>query len=111
MENEFISRARENTIRARAGVGTHELNKGIQGIEAVGGGKRMGHPFESGMVVAEGVDGGGVVEEVKIEVRESWVVADMRLEESDEVLRCERRFEMKFDEMAKTGYLGLRGRN
>ena len=40
--------------------------------EAVREGDSVSHPFESGVVVAKRVDGGGLVEDVKVEVSEGW---------------------------------------
>lgn len=39
--------------------------------------------------MAEGVEGGGVVEEVEVEVGEFWVVAEVGFEEGEEVVRGE----------------------
>lgn len=85
MENGFCSGARENTIRARTRVGDHEAEKRTQFDEAVSDCERAGHPFECGMVVAKGVDGGGPVEDMEVKVGEGGVVVELGFEEMEEV--------------------------
>ena len=53
--------------------------------EAVRDGESASHPLESGVVVAKGVDGGGPVEDVEVEVGEGRVVVELGFEEVEEV--------------------------
>lgn len=61
------------------------MEEGTEVFEAVGDGERAGHPFERGVIVAEGVDGRGPVEDVEVVVGERRVVAELGLEEVEEV--------------------------
>ena len=53
--------------------------------EAVRDGESASHPLESGVVVAKGVDGGGPVEDVEVEVGEGRVVVELGFEVVEEV--------------------------
>lgn len=55
-------------------------------VEAVRGGEGSGHPLEGGVVVAEGVEGGGVAEDMEVEVGEFGVVVEVGFEEGEEVV-------------------------
>lgn len=59
--------------------------------------------------MTESVERGGVAEEVEIEMGECGVVVDVRLEERNQVLGCEERFEMQFDYVGQVVQLGLGG--
>lgn len=50
-------------------------------IETVGDGKSFDHPLVGGVVVAEGVDGGGPCEDVEVEVGKFGMVMELVLEE------------------------------
>jgi hypothetical protein len=59
--------------------------EGIEVVKAVGDGERVGHPFEYGVVMAEGVNGGGPVEDVEVVVGERRAMVELGLEEVEEV--------------------------
>jgi hypothetical protein len=44
------------------------VEEGTEVVKVVGDGERACHPFERGVVVVEGVDGGGPVEDVEVVV-------------------------------------------
>lgn len=76
-------------------------------VEAVRGGEGSGHPLEGGVVVAEGVEGGGVAEDMEVEVGEFGVVVEVGFEEGEEVVGGEGgRGEVGLEEV---GELGLGG--
>lgn len=52
-------------------------------------GKGADHPFIGGMVMAEGVEGGGVAEDVEVEVSKFGMVVEVVLKEGEEVVRGE----------------------
>ena len=61
------------------------MEEGGKVNEAVREGESASHPFESGVVVAKRVDGGGPVEDVKVKVSEGRVVVELGFEEVEEV--------------------------
>ena len=61
------------------------MEEGGKVSEAVREGESASHPFESGVVVAKRVDGGGPVEDVKVKVSEGRVVVELGFEEVEEV--------------------------
>ena len=61
------------------------MEEGGKVNEAVREGESASHPFESGVVVAKRVDGGGLVEDVKVKVSEGRVVVELGFEEVEEV--------------------------
>lgn len=77
----------------------HEFEDGAESVEAVGDGEGSDHPFEGGVVVAEGIECGGVAEDVEVELGEIGVVMEAILEEGEEVLGCEGGFEVGFEEV------------
>lgn len=73
----FSSRARENTVGTGARVGDHEVQEGAEVGEAVGESEGANHPFEGGVVVAVGINGGGPSEDVEVVVGETGVVVKL----------------------------------
>lgn len=55
----------------------------------MGYGKGADHPFIGGVVVAEGIEGGGVAEDVEVEVSKFGMVVELVFEEGEEVVRGE----------------------
>lgn len=51
--------------------------------------KGSNDPLESGVIVAEGVDRGGVIEDVEIEVGEFGVAVELGFEEVEELVGSE----------------------
>jgi hypothetical protein len=84
------------------------VEEGIKVVEAVGDSERTGHPFERGVIVAERVDGGGSVEDVEVVVGEQRVVAELGLEEMEEVGGGDRRCEMVVEEVEEETVVGGR---
>lgn len=66
-------------------------------------GKGADHPFISGVVVAEGVEGGGMVEDVEVKVSKLWMIVEVVLEEGKELIRGEVVFEVGVDEVGELG--------
>lgn len=66
-------------------------------------GKGADHPFISGVVVAEGVEGGGMAEDVEVEVSKLWMMVEVVLEEVKEVMRGGVVFEVDVDEISELG--------
>lgn len=101
-KNGFRSRAREDTVGARAGVGSKEVEERGELGEAVGDGESAGHPLEGGVVVAEGVDGGGPGEDVEVVVGEVWVVVELGFQEVEESFGSEGWLEVGLEEGEET---------
>lgn len=57
------------------------MKERVKIIETVGDGKSFDHPLVGGVVVAEGVDGGGPCEDVEVEVGKFGMVMELVLEE------------------------------
>lgn len=64
-------------------------------------GKGSDHPFISGVIVAEGVEGGGMAEDVEVKVSEFWMVVEVVLEEREEVIRSKVVFNVGVDEIGE----------
>lgn len=80
-ENGFGSGAGENAVGARAGVGGYKIEDEAEGVEAMGDGEGADHPLEGGVVVAEGVERGGVVEDLEVKSGELGVVMEAGFKE------------------------------
>ena len=66
-------------------------------------GKGADHPFISGVVVTERVEGGSMAEDVEVKVSELWMMVKVVLEEGKEVLRGEVGFEVGVNEVGELG--------
>ena len=106
-ENGFGVGARENGVGAGTGVGGDEVEEGAKVVEAVGEGEGLCHPEEGGVGVAEGVDGGGPLEDVEVVVGEGGVVVELGLEEVEEGVGGEGRGEVGLEEMEEAVVVGM----
>lgn len=77
------------------------MKEGKKIIKAVRYGKGFDHPLIGGMVMAEGVDGGGPCEDVEIKVGKFWMIVELVLEEDQQFSRCEGGRKMRFDELVE----------
>lgn len=66
-------------------------------------GKGADHPFISGVIVTERVEGGSMAEDVEVKVSKLWMMMELVLEEGKEVIRGEVVFEVGVDEVGELG--------
>lgn len=85
------------------------MQEGAEVGEAVSDGEGASHPFEGGVVVAIGINGGGPIEDVEVIVGEIGVVVELGFEEAKEVLGSEGRVEMGLEEAEKLVVVRLWG--
>lgn len=102
-EDRFDARAGEDAVGAGARLGEHAVEEESERAEAVGDGEGTSHPLVGGMVVAEGVDAGGPLEDVEIVRGEGGVVAEAAAEEAEEVGRGEGGRELGLEEANEAG--------
>lgn len=70
------------------------MEDGLKAVEPIGDGSGADHPLKGGVVMAEGIKGGRVVEDVEIKVGEFGVVVEVVLKESEELVWGEGWFEV-----------------
>ena len=73
--------AREDGLRALAGIGGDEGEEGAEERETMRESEGACHPLVGGVVVREGVKGGSPREEMEVEVGEGRVVVEFGFEE------------------------------
>ena len=85
----------------------HEFKKKPKFSQPVGDCESSGHPFESGVVVAVGVNSGGPIEDVKVIVGITGVVMKLGFEKMEKAIGCERIRKMGLYEVEEVVIVGI----
>lgn len=83
------------------------MEKSSEFNQTVGNSESTSHPFESGVVVAIGVNRGCPIEDMKVIDGEARMVMELGFEEVEKAVGCERRSKMGLNEVKEVMIVGI----